>query len=100
MKMVRQNQQKHFVDQDKSTASRNSDKTTKIALDWSHAEETSLYHHQTCPDMEFTREEEKRTANKHLLARHGVGSGDDGQRRIQWRPLIDGPCSQPVDEHT
>ena len=38
--MVRQSQQQHFVDQDKSTASRNRNKTKKMALDWSHAEKT------------------------------------------------------------
>ena len=41
--MVRQSQQQHFVDQDKSTAStvRNINKTKKMAVDWSHAEKTS-----------------------------------------------------------
>ena len=29
-----------LVDQDKSTASRNKNKTKKMALDWSHAEKT------------------------------------------------------------
>ena len=39
--MVRQSQQQHFVDQDKSTASRNRNKTKKMALDWSpHADRT------------------------------------------------------------
>ena len=38
--MVRQSQQQHFVDQDKSTASRNRNKTKKMALDWSHVEKT------------------------------------------------------------
>ena len=44
--------------------------------------------------MESPREEEKRTTKKHVAARHGVGSGEDGvhlagyivtmaQRRIQ-----------------
>ena len=40
--IVRQSQQQHFVDQDKSTASRNRNKTMKMALDWSHAEKTSI----------------------------------------------------------
>ena len=39
----------------------------KMALDWSNA-------HKTSTDMEPPRDEEKRTAKKHLAARHGVGS--------------------------
>ena len=76
--MVRQSQQQHFVDQDKSTASRNRNKTKKMALDWSHAEKTYNYHHKTSSDLEPPREEEKRTAKKHLAARRGVGSEEDG----------------------
>ena len=35
-------------------------------------------HHQTSPDMESPREEERKTAKKHLAARHGVGNEEDG----------------------
>ena len=42
------------------------------------AEKTSIKHHQTSPDIESTREEEKRTAKKHLAARHVVGGEEDG----------------------
>ena len=50
--MVRQSQRQHFVDQDKSTASRNRSKTKKIVLDWSYAKKTPIQHHKTSPDME------------------------------------------------
>ena len=76
--MVRQSQQQQLVDKDKSSASRTIYKTNTIALDWSNAEKTVIKHHQISPDMESTREEEKRTAKKHLAARHGVGSEEDG----------------------
>ena len=33
---------------------------------------------ETSTGMELPREEEKVTAKKHLAARHGVGSEDDG----------------------
>ena len=79
--MVRQSQQQHFVDHDKLISSRNRNKTKKMELDWSHAENTSINHYQTSPDMESTREEEKRTAKKHLAARHGVGREEDGVHR-------------------
>ena len=72
--MVRQSQKQDFVDQDKSTASRNRNKTKKMVVDWSYAEKTPIQHHQTSPDMESTRDGEKRTAKKHMAARHGVGS--------------------------
>ena len=44
-----------------------------MALDWSHAEKTYIEHHKASP-----RKEEKRTAKKHLTARRGVGSEEDG----------------------
>ena len=46
-----------------------------MELDWSHPEKTSNW---TSTDMEPTRKEEKGTAKKHLAARHGVGSEEDG----------------------
>ena len=39
---------------------------------------TSSVTRQDSTDMEPPREEEKRTAKKHLAARHGVGSEEDG----------------------
>ena len=66
------------MDQDKSSASRKIYKTKKVALDWSHDEKSSIRHHKTRTNMESTREEEKRTANKYPAARHGVGSEEDG----------------------
>ena len=40
-----------------------------MELDW---------HHQTSPDIESTREEERRTVKKLRAARHGVGRDEDG----------------------
>ena len=40
-----------------------------MELDWSHAEKTSIWHHQKSHDMESTREEETRTTKKHLVVR-------------------------------
>ena len=73
--MVRQSQQQQFVDEDKSTANRN--RAKKMWMDWSHAEKTLIYHHQTSPAMESTREEEKRTDKKHLAVGHRVESEKD-----------------------
>ena len=49
-----------------------------MAVNWSHAGKTSIQNHQTSPDMEPPREEENRTAKKHVAARHGVGTEVDG----------------------
>ena len=77
------------------TNSKNINETKKMEFNWSHTEKTSILHHQTSPDMESTREEEKRTAKNLLAARHGGGSEENGytlqeiviiaQLRIQWR---------------
>ena len=71
--MVRQSQRQHFVDQDKSTASRNRSKTKKMVVDWSLRKPQSsitrqaLTWKQAC--MEPRREEEERTTKKHETAR-------------------------------
>ena len=49
-----------------------------MALDWSHAEKKINLASPDKPCMESPREEKKRTVKKHLAARRGFGSEEDG----------------------
>ena len=109
--MVRQSQQQHFVDQHKSTASRNRNKMKKWRWIGHTMRKPTSSSGTTRQALTRNPKGKRKRGRPRNTWRRDVESearkmgytwqeiATMAQRRIRWRALIDGPCSQRVDGH-